>query len=368
MKEKLRSGITTGTCATAAAQAAILAVLAQTPEAVCVRLPRGEDKIVALEYATRITENTATAGVRKDAGDDPDITNGILVVADVELTQAVEIRLLGGEGVGVVTKPGLSILVGEAAINPVPRRMIEEGVRSIIGPARGAVIRISIPGGEKLARRTLNPSLGIEGGLSVIGTTGIVEPMSEEAFKDSLTPQIDVALAQGFESLVFVPGKIGENIAVDQYGLPKEAVLQTSNFIGHMLTAAEDKGVKRVLLFGHPGKLVKVAGGIFHTHNRMADGRMEIIAAYAALQQAGVEIIEEILACTTTEAATDILRRQGLNEAVYAALAKQASNRAQRYVFGGLEIGTVIVSMQGEILGMDECAKAIGGTLQWNIR
>ncbi len=368
MKEKLRSGITTGTCATAAAQAAVLAVLAQPPEVVSVRLPRGEDKIVALEYATRITKNTATAGVRKDAGDDPDITNGILIVADVELTQEAEIRLLGGEGVGVVTKPGLSIAVGEAAINPVPRRMIEEGVRSILGAARGAVIRISIPGGEKLARRTLNPSLGIEGGLSVIGTTGIVEPMSEEAFKDSLTPQIDVALALGFESLVFVPGKIGENIAVGQYELPKEAVLQTSNFIGHMLAAAQDKGVKRVLLFGHPGKLVKVAGGIFHTHNRMADGRMEIIAAYAALQQPGATVIEKILACTTTEAATDILRRQGLSEAVYAALAKRASERAQRYVFGGLEVGTVIVSMQGELLGMDECAKAIGGTLQWNIR
>ncbi len=368
LKEKLRSGITTGTCAAAAAQAAAQALLGEAPLAVAVSLPRGGEIVVPLEYAKRLTADEAVAAVRKDSGDDPDITNGILLIASAVRIEGTKIRLEGGEGVGRVTKPGLSIAIGEAAINPVPRKMIEEGVREVIGAAQGMKIRISIPGGEALARRTLNPSLGIENGLSIIGTTGIVEPMSEEAFKDSLTPQIDVALALGFRDLVFVPGKIGENIAVGRYGLPKEAVLQTSNFIGHMLEAAEQRGVRSILLFGHPGKLVKVAGGIFHTHNRMADGRMEILAAHAARLQAGSDVIEELLDCTTTEAASDVLRRAGLSDDVYATIAARASQRAERYVFGGLSVGTVIVSMQGELLGMDEGGKKIGGALQWNIR
>ena len=368
LKGKLRSGITTGTCAAAAAKSAALALEGEAPVAVTVSLPRGGEIVVPLEYAKRLTAAEATAAVRKDSGDDPDITNGISVIATAVLIEGTKIRIEGGEGVGTVTKPGLSIAVGEAAINPVPRKMIEESVREVIGASRGMRIKISIPGGEALARRTLNPSLGIENGLSIIGTTGIVEPMSEEAFKDSLTPQIDVAMALGFRDIVFVPGKIGENIAVGRYGLPKEAVLQTSNFIGHMLEAAEKRGVRSVLLFGHPGKLVKVAGGIFHTHNRMADARMEIIAAHAARLKASGDVIEALFDCTTTEAASDVLRSAGLIDSVYEAIAARASQRAERYVFGGLSVGTVIVSMQGELLGMDEKGKKIGGALQWNIR
>ena len=218
-----------------------------------------------------------------------------------------------------------------------------------------------------LAARTLNPILGITGGLSILGTTGIVEPMSEEAFKHSLAPQISVVKSLGFNTAVFVPGKIGHNIAVEQLGLPSEAVVQTSNFIGYMLEQAVEYGFKKVILCGHLGKLVKVAGGIFHTHNRCADARLEILSAYLALQGATCDIIKQIMNCVTTEAAIPIIKTAGLNE-VYEVLAARASVRASRYVFGDIAVGTIIVTLKGEILGLDTVAKALGEELRWNIK
>lgn len=187
-----------------------------------------------------------------------------------------------GLGIGKVTEAGLSIPPGEPAINPGPRKMMTKVVRELLPEGYGCDITISIPKGVELAKKTLNPILGIEGGISVIGTTGVVRPMSEEGFKNSLTPQISVAKANGFDDIIFVPGKIGENIA-SKLNLPAKAMVQTSNFIGHMLEFTADEGIKSVLLFGHLGKLVKVAGGIFYTHSKIADARLEILASYAAL-------------------------------------------------------------------------------------
>jgi cobalt-precorrin-5B (C1)-methyltransferase len=366
LSKTLRTGITTGTCAAAAAKAAVLAWQGQLPVAVEVLSPQGRSIPVTIITAES-TVSGGKASVVKDAGDDPDITNGVTIIVEVEVTALTDIVIKAGSGVGVVTKPGLAVPVGQPAVNPGPRQMITQAVRDVLHDQQGAIVTISIPNGEKLAARTLNPTLGISGGLSIIGTTGIVEPMSEEAFKNSLVPQISVVQALGYQQIVFVPGKIGQNIAVNRYGVPSEAVVQTSNFIGHMLESAVQYEMRKVLLFGHLGKLIKVAAGIFHTHNRMADARLETLAAYAAASGAPQQAIQKLLACTTTEAAMPIIAQYDLT-AVYDILARQASMRAMRYVFGDLTVGTVIVTLQGDILGLDDTAREIGGSLGWNIK
>lgn len=366
MQKKMRAGITTGTCAAAATKAAILTWLGTSPDAVDVQSPQGNLIHVVIDSCKKL-EHGGQATVIKDAGDDPDVTHGTTILVDVEIQKDTPIMLLAGVGVGTVTKPGLSVAVGEPAINPGPRKMILQAAADVLPIGYGAKIRVSIPDGERLAKRTLNPTLGIVGGLSIIGTTGIVEPMSEEAFKNSLSPQINMVKALGYEQVVFAPGKIGQDIAIHRYGVPAETVIQTSNFMGHMLESAVQYNMKKVLLFGHLGKLVKVAAGIFHTHNRMADARMETLAAYMAAAGAPKEAILEILACTTTEAAMPIIAHYEL-QSIYNVLAQRASLRAERYVFGDLMVGTVIVTLQGDILGLDDKAREIGGSLGWNIK
>lgn len=364
-EKKLRSGITTGTCAAAAVKAAILAWQGQYPESVEVVSPQRQPIKVSI-CASKATASGGLASVIKDAGDDPDITNGTEIKAEVEITDETGLLIKAGQGVGVVTKPGLSVPVGEPAINPGPREMIIRAAGDVLPAGKGAVITIAIPAGEQLAKKTLNPILGITGGLSIIGTTGIVEPMSEEAFKSSLRPQISVIKALGYESIIFVPGKIGQDIAC-RSGLPGAAIAQTSNFIGYMLESAVSFGMKNVLIFGHLGKVVKIAAGIFHTHNRIADARLETIAAYLAAAGAPQKMIQAVLECTTTEAAAEIIKEYQYT-AVYRTLAQRASVRAERYTFGEIKVGTVIVTLQGEILGMDEEAERIGAELGWHIK
>lgn len=366
MQKKMRSGITTGTCSAAATKAALMAWLGTLSEAVEVTSPQGAPIHVKIETCEKTVQG-GRASVIKDAGDDPDVTHGTLIIADVEIHKGIQTVLKAGTGVGTVTKPGMSIAIGEPAINSGPRKMILQAVQDVLPEGYGVIVTISIPEGERLAKRTLNPALGIVGGLSIIGTTGIVEPMSEEGFKNSLSPQINMVKALGYNEVVFTPGKIGQDIAIERYGLPADTVLQTSNFIGHMLESAVQYNMKKVLLFGHLGKLVKVAAGIFHTHNRMADARFETLAAYMAAAGAPQKAILEILECTTTEGAMPIIAQYNL-ECIYQTLAERASARAMRYVFGDLTVGTVIVTLQGEILGMDDTAREIGGSLGWNIK
>ena len=258
-----------------------------------------------------------------------------------------------------VTKPGLSVPVGQPSINPGPRQLIRNVVAEVLGADKISLeVTISIPAGVELAKQTLNPILGVEGGISVIGTTGVLRPMSEEGFKNSLVPQIDVAKAAGFDTLIFVPGKIGERLA-GKWQLPAQAMVQTSNFIGFMLEAAQQREIKRVLLFGHIGKLVKVAAGCFYTHNRIADGRLETIAAYGAAEGLSTRDVQAVLNANTTEDALAVLDRAGLKGVVCQRLAERASLRAQRYLFQKMQIGTVMVAMSGELLGMDETAASI---------
>lgn len=363
--KEMRKGITTGTCAAAAAKAAVMAWLGQPVVVAHVFSPQGV-LLTASVAESRLIAGGGMAVVVKDAGDDPDITNGVRIMAEVIITDNPGVVIKAGVGVGTVSKPGLAVPVGEPAVNPGPRLMITSAVAECLPKGKGAIVTISIPDGEKLAARTLNPILGIVGGLSIIGTTGIVEPMSEEAFKNSLVPQISVVQALGYSDIVFVPGKIGQDSAINRCGLPAAAVIQTSNFIGHMLENAVKYGMRRVLLFGHLGKIVKVAAGIFHTHNRMADARLETIAAYMALNGAPQTAITEIMASTTTEAAMSVIARHNMTH-IYSILAERASYRAMRYVFGDLSVGTVIVTLNGDILGLDQTAREIGGQLGWNV-
>ncbi|WP_110952926.1 cobalt-precorrin-5B (C(1))-methyltransferase CbiD [Anaerosinus massiliensis] len=367
MKKELRCGFTTGACAAAGAKAAVMAYLNKTMcKEIEIYSPQGEQIIVPIKNIVK-TVNGGIATVTKDAGDDPDITDGIDIIVEVKVCMNdASIKIRGAEGIGIVTKPGLSIPVGQSAINLGPQKMIRAALSPLL-EQKGCEVIISVPDGEKLAKRTLNSTLGVEGGLSIIGTSGIVRPMSEEAFKNSLAPQISVAKALGYQNLVLVPGKIGQEIAIHRYGFPKEAVIQTSNFIGHMLECAVQEKIKNVILLGHLGKLVKVAAGIFHTHNRIADARLETLAAYAGAMGAPQNAIKEILNCTTTEAAMPIITQYHV-EKVYELLAARASERAKRYVFNDLNIGTVIVTLKGDLLGMDESAKSIGGTMEWNIK
>ncbi len=261
-----------------------------------------------------------------------------------------EIIFKAGIGVGRITKAGLQLKIGEPAINPAPRRLIQNVAAEFnVG---GLEVEISIPAGVELAKKTLNPILGVEGGLSIIGTTGVLRPMSEEAFKNSLVPQIDVAKAAGFDTLIFVPGKIGETIA-KKLGFDDGAIIQTSNFIGFMLEAAAQRQIKKIVLCGHLGKLAKVAAGVFHTHNRVADGRLETLAAYSAAEGLPASEVQKILDANTTEDAAQIISANHL-EHVYKKIAARASRRAERYVFGKLQIATILVDYAGNILGQDD--------------
>ncbi|WP_066635860.1 cobalt-precorrin-5B (C(1))-methyltransferase CbiD [Desulfolucanica intricata] len=364
-KKQLRSGITTGASAAAAARAAVLYLYKkQNLKKITVYNPSGLAIDVPVKAQQLIDNNTAAATVIKDGGDDPDVTHGLQIVVEVQRS-GTEIIIKGGTGVGTVTRPGLQIPVGEPAINPVPREMIKAAVTDLLPPGQGLIITVSVPNGEKVAHKTLNPRLGIIGGISILGTTGIVRPMSEEAFKNSLVPLIQMALAHNYKHITLTPGRMGVRFAVDKYGLPEEAVVEMSNFVGFMLEACVEKGIEQVMLMGHHGKIIKIAAGIFHTHSRVADGRLETLAAYAGLAGADQKTIAAVLNSNTAEAAVQVLEDEGIRDQVFFQLAQRASRRAEDYVRGKLKVGTVLLSMDGNILGLDNQAKVIGRKLGW---
>lgn len=364
-RQELRNGITTGASAAAAAYAAALFIFTGRREnMVTIDNPFGQKIAVPVQEISSCAGG-ARATVIKDGGDDPDVTHGLPIIVEV-VPGGEEIVLAAGPGVGTVTRPGLPLPVGEPAINPVPRQMIQQALEKVLPPGMGARVTVSVPGGREVARRTLNPRLGIEGGISILGTSGIVRPMSEEAYKASLVPQIQVARAAGYDSLVLVPGHLGWQMATSRLGLPAAAVVETSNFIGFMLEECVRAGVRAVLLCGHLGKMIKLAGGIFHTHSRIADARREILVAHAALVGAELSLLEKIMQSNTVEEAAWLLRDAGWNR-VFMRLAGAASRAAQAHVRGELVAGTVLLDRQGEIWAMDAAARAIGEELGWSI-
>ncbi|MFZ5943615.1 MAG: cobalt-precorrin-5B (C(1))-methyltransferase CbiD [Bacillota bacterium] len=365
MKANLREGFTTGACAAASAKAAVFMLYNQKIiNNVEITFPGGQT-IGFKVNSPLVSSRECSCYIIKDAGDDPDITNGVQVWARAYWDDNIEeISVIGGEGIGLVTKPGLPVDVGQPAINPIPRQMIYSELDKILPRQKdGLVIEISIPNGAELAKKTLNPHLGIIGGLSILGTTGIVKPMSEEAYKDSLVPQLKVAYSSGNKNIVLTPGNIGYKCAV-KYGIPEDAICHTSNFIGFMLEKAVDIGFKRIILWGHPGKLLKIACGNFQTHNRISDGRMETLAAYLATLQAPVHLINEVLDSVTTENAIKLVEENNYQQ-VWKIIAGKISARAERYIFNQAKVGTVLLKDRESILTIDKNAEILGEELLW---
>ncbi|MBQ7706035.1 MAG: cobalamin biosynthesis protein CbiD [Selenomonadaceae bacterium] len=349
-KKFLRGGFTTGAAAAAGVKAALI-YFASGEIVKCVEITALDGTILKIPInSVEILRDGVKVEVIKNSGDDPDITNGASIFTTTKKISGNEIIFRAGLGVGTITKSGLQLPIGEPAINPAPRQLIKNVAAEF--NVTNLEIEISIPAGVELAKKTLNPILGVEGGLSIIGSTGVLRPMSEDAFKNSLVPQIDVAKAAGYDTLIFVPGKIGEVIA-QKLGYPAEAIIQTSNFIGFMLEAAAERKISKIILCGHIGKLIKVAAGIFHTHNRVADGRLETLAAYAAAEGLNSVEVQKILNSNTTEDATKIIAENNL-ERVYKKIAERASLRAERYIFGEIKISVILVDYAGNILGSSE--------------
>lgn len=328
--KKLRKGFTTGTCATAATAAAISMILNQDiEEKVTVSTANGVEVTMDIKDPS-FGEFTASAAVEKDGGDDADATHGLLIYSTVTLLpDSNDIEIDGGEGVGRVTQKGLKCDVGMAAINPTPRAMIEKTARQLLGPNCGAKIIISVPGGEETAKLTYNSRLGIVGGISILGTTGIVNPMSEESWKASITIELTMLYNQGYRSVVLAPGNYGEDFATNVLGIPPHRTVNMSNFVGHVLKEVQRIGFTRVLMVGHMGKFVKVAGGIFSTHSKDSDARMEIIMANLALLGAPVELLEKVDQCITTDAAGTLIEEYHYEE-VYQVLVDKMKFRSER--------------------------------------
>ncbi len=356
--KKLRKGYTTGSCAAGASKAAVSMLVhggrldrigIDTPSGVRLELPVTD---------VEVNEGRVKCSVVKDGGDDPDVTSGLKIFAEAVYTGGKSISIKAGPGIGTVTQPGLKVQVGKPAINPGPMSMILKEVREVLKDGRGVEITLSVPGGEAAAEKTYNSRLGIVGGISIIGTSGIVTPMSEEAWKEAIAVELSVARAKGFRDMVFTFGNYGESFAVNELGMEKDRIVKVSNFIGYMLDKAVEYELERVLLVGHLGKLVKVAAGIFHTHSRVADARMEILTAYAGLEGAAVEVLDRIYQCRTTEAAAQIIKEQGF-EAVFDRIVRSASERCGQYAFNRIKTGTVLFNEDSTLLGMDEGAKEI---------
>ena len=311
MEKKLRSGFTTGSCAAAASKAAAWMLLTgEEKKSIRIFTPSGRAFDAEILDIQRGRDSVKCA-VRKDGGDDPDVTTGALIYADVRLSESGSVRIDGGEGVGRVTRPGLDQPPGEAAINSVPRSMIKKEIDDVAEAYSydgGFDVIISVPGGEEIASHTFNPRLGIEGGISIIGTSGIVEPMSEQAILDTIKVELRQKKAESCSIAFVSPGNYGLDFMREEYGIDLDCSVKCSNFIGLTVDMVRELGFSGMLLTGHAGKLVKVAGGIMNTHSREADCRMELIASAAAREGAPSELIRRILDSLTTEEAFVKLR------------------------------------------------------------
>lgn len=367
----LRYGYTTGTCATAAATAAAEMLLSgKRVDKVRVTLPAGEE----IEFETvhpEVTPAFARCGICKDAGDDPDVTHGMEIVAEVRFQSggAVGVAITGGPGVGVVTARGLPCAVGEPAINPVPKKMILQHVEAVaarhgIEGDRGLIVEISALNGEEIAKKTFNGRLGIQGGISILGTTGIVEPMSEQALIDTIKVLIDKASHQHPEVALISPGNYGRDYCREVLKIDLETGVKCSNYIGETLDYLVYKGFKEILLVGHVGKLVKLAAGIMQTHSSMADGRMEILGVHSAMAGAPPSLVRQIMACGTTDEAVEVLDAAKLTEAVFDSVMERICFQLNYRTRGAMKVEVILFSAQDVVIGETDGAQALAGRLR----
>lgn len=340
--KKLRCGFTTGSCAAAAAKgAAMLLITGEKPKAVTIPLPSGERIEIPVSDCF-LKEDSAVCKIIKDAGDDPDVTHGMEICARVsKIPQGVNI--VGGVGIGKVTKPGLSCPVGSFAINPVPQRMIESAVSEVL-PRGGLEICIFAPQGEEIAKKTFNERLGIMGGISVLGTTGIVEPMSEAALIETI--KLEITGKSRDKILLLAPGNYGLDFIREELKINIDSAVKISNYMGEALDYALYCGFKRILLVGHIGKLCKLSAGIMNTHSKTADGRNEIFTAAAGICGGKPEVLEEIMAAVTTDEIHRIITKAGIEKQVYQRISQRIRVNLDYRVRG--EIKTEFISFSKE--------------------
>ena len=378
----MRRGYTTGSCAAAAAKAAAVMLLSQeVTDTVRLDTPKGITLNLAVLDILR-GPGYVRCAIRKDSGDDPDDTNGTLIYVTVSLPgtaipeeeawmqpllPSVEqldrrVEIWGGFGVGKVTKPGLACQVGGPAINPVPRKMITREVLAAMtqfGYDSALQVVISIPEGVNIAPKTFNPRLGIEGGISVLGTSGIVEPMSDRALIETMYAELDARKASGETNLLAFFGNYGSDFTRDALRIDIDKAVTCSNFVGELLDYAVLKGFKSLLLIGHSGKLIKLAQGVMNTHSKYADCRSEFMALQAMLHGASPEVGKEIYQSLTTDEMTKILKREGLFDAVIAEAVRKIEFYMQKRVHGKLQTGAILFSNVYGILGKTAQADAL---------
>lgn len=360
--KKLRLGYTTGSCAAAASKAAAWMLLTgKRKEKIQIDTPKG----ITLDLDVlqiSMDDTIVSCAIEKDGGDDPDVTKGSLVFAQVTRTETPGIIIDGGQGVGRVTKRGLDQPVGAAAINSVPRQMIRENLEEVCRLTDyhgGLSVVISVPDGEQLAKKTFNPRLGIVGGISILGTTGIVEPMSEQALVDTIRVELRQRKANGAEYVLLTPGNYGSDYIQKEIGIdPKTAVL-TSNFIGESLDICKELGFRGALLIGHIGKLVKIAGGMLNTHSKYGDCRMDIMAAHAGAAGLSAPQIAAMLDCATCDDAIRILKENGLCAQTLERISNRISFIIDHRVAGEMNTGAILFSKEYGFLTETKNARSL---------
>lgn len=389
--KKYRRGYTTGSCATGASKAAVYMLITKNKiDTINIDTPKGIPLSLKVDNVN-ISDTFVECSIKKDGGDDIDATHTMDIYARAEIVSKNDknkeyltlndidslstnsecqselykfIRVYGGIGIGVVTKKGLSVDVGKPAINPTPLKMINHEIRKLIGDnfesilGNNKVLKITIfaPQGETIAKKTFNPKLGIVGGISIIGTTGIVEPMSDEGWKKSLSIELQMKKEQGLDKIILVPGNHGEQFIREKLNLDIKYVVRTSNFVGYMIKEAQRIGYKKILMAGHIGKFIKVSAGIFNTHSKVADARSEILVANLALMGATYEFLNKINQCLTAEEAVELINNSEYRQ-VYNILSNKCRERVKQYLnedSDDIDVEVIMFSMDKSLLGKSD--------------
>lgn len=360
-EKKLRYGYTTGSCAAAAAQAAVIMLCTQKDiDQVDLMTPKGILLHLEVEKIER-KKDSVTCAVRKDAGDDPDVTDGILIFAKVEPIEKQEIIIKGGVGIGRITREGLEQPVGEAAINRVPRKMIQSNVKRILIEQQykqGICIEIFAPEGEEAAKKTFNPRLGIKNGISILGTSGIVVPMSERALIESIRIEMNMLVAQGLKYLLITPGNYGEVFLREHMKLDYTNSMKCSNYVGETIEMAEELGFQGILFVSHIGKFIKVAGGIMNTHSKHSDARAELMTGAAIQAGATLETAKKLLSTITTEEAVAILSKEHILEETMKHIMEKIHFYLKRKS-SVLQLGAIVFSNSHGFLGQTLLAEQL---------
>jgi cobalt-precorrin-5B (C1)-methyltransferase len=368
--KKYRRGYTTGSCAAGAAKAATYMLLTKKRiDNINIDTPKGIPLTLKIENIN-ICDDYIECSIEKDGGDDIDATHTMHIYARAELVKRQgkeNILVCGGEGIGVVTRKGLSVEVGKHAINPVPMKMINNEVSKVIGSdtsdtlGNDTVLKITIfaPRGQEISKKTFNPRLGIVGGISILGTTGIVEPMSDEGWKKSLSIELKMKRVQGLDKIILVPGNHGEQFIRENLNLDMKYVIRTSNFIGYMLKEAQRMGYKKILMVGHIGKFIKLSAGIFNTHSKIADARSEILVSNLALMKAPYEFLEKISECLTAEEAVEIIDNSDYKE-FYDLVSNKCKFKVKQYLGDDeIDVEIMMFSMDKTLLGQSDNADSL---------